>query len=112
MLFRSDMVEHRLVSISINLSTGVYGGGHLQLKDISTGEVVHEVANTGAGDAIIFRLAPTLKHRISEVHGPVDKVALAGWFKTEPDFQTMMRDNLRRARAEQRATEESTTQPA
>lgn len=110
--WHDDLVEHRLVSISINLSTGVYGGGVLQLKDTSTGEVIHEVANTGAGDAIIFRLAPNLKHRISEVQGPVDKVALAGWFKAEPDFQTMMRDNLRRVRREQRAAEESKTQPA
>ena len=101
--WHDDLVEHRLVSLSVNLSTCVYGGGVLYLKDTTTGEVVHEVANTGFGDAIIFRLAPNLKHRLSAVEGPVDKVALAGWFASEPDFQTMMKDNLRRARAEQQA---------
>jgi len=98
--WHDDLVEHRLVSMSINLSTGVYDGGILYLKDTETGEVVHEVANTGFGDAIIFRLAPNLKHKLSGVEGPVDKVALAGWFKAGPDFQSMMRDNIQRVRTE------------
>ena len=109
--WHNDLVEHRLVSMSINMSTGVYSGGVLYLKDTVTGEVVHEVANTGFGDAIIFRLAPNLKHKLSGVDGPVDKVALAGWFKAEPDFQTMMRDNMERARTV-RAAREPTNQPA
>jgi hypothetical protein len=91
--WHSDWGEHRMLGMSVNLSTGVYSGGALQIRDRSSGLVVHEVANVGFGDAIIFRLADHLQHRLTEVEGDVPKTALAGWFCSRPDLFALLKEH-------------------
>jgi hypothetical protein len=90
--WHSDRGEHRMIAMSVNLSTGVYSGGALQIRDRSSGQIVHEVANVGFGDAILFRLADHLQHRLTEVEGDVPKTALAGWFCSRPDFFALLKE--------------------
>lgn len=90
--WHNDIGEDRLVGMSINLSKGTYGGGVLQMRDRDSKEIVGEVDNVGAGDAIVFRLSPRLQHRITEVEGPTSKTAFAGWFRARPDFSSLLRE--------------------
>lgn len=84
--WHSDLDGNRLAALSLNLSAEMYDGGVLQIRDRQSKEILHEVANTGFGDAIVFRLDPRLQHRITEVEGVASKTAFAGWFQSEPDF--------------------------
>jgi hypothetical protein len=90
-LWHHDMVEDRLVAMSINLSSEIYSGGILQIRDKYSQRIVHEVANIGCGDAIVFRLARSLEHRITNVEGAVPKTAFAGWFRSETDFLSLLK---------------------
>lgn len=89
--WHDDVFEHRLVSMSVNLSREPFRGGALRIREAATGRVLHEVANTGLGDAILFRIAPGLQHCVADVEGTVPKTAYAGWFEAEPDFTTWVR---------------------
>ena len=89
--WHDDLGETRLVAMSINLSPKPYSGGVLQLRDVSS-EQVNEVTNIGIGDAILFRLAQQLRHRITEVHGEMAKTAFAGWFQSKPDFRESLQE--------------------
>ena len=72
--------EGRLVGMSINLSQRPFAGGLFQLRERATGNFLREIANTGSGDAILFRISDQLQHRVSKVEGEVPKFAFAGWF--------------------------------
>ena len=89
--WHNDMLEHRMVAMSINLSEGFYSGGLLQIRDRHSQQILHEVANLGVGDAIVFRLAHSLQHRVTNVEGAVPKTAFAGWFRSQPDFYQELR---------------------
>jgi hypothetical protein len=85
-VWHSDAQDHRMVGMSINLSRGIYSGGLLQLRRCSSKDVLYQVANTGPGDALLFRIAEDLLHRVTPVEGTVAKIAFAGWFRSEPQF--------------------------
>jgi hypothetical protein len=87
-----DLGDNRLMALSINLSAGVYAGGILQIRDSGSGRIIAEVANTGLGDGILFRLSERLEHRVTQVVGTVPKTAFAGWFRSQPDFHASMRN--------------------
>jgi hypothetical protein len=92
--WHDDIGENRLIGLSINLSREVYSGGVLQIRNRDSGEMVAEVANVGAGDAIVFRLARYLEHRITEVKGAISKTAFAGWFRSQPDWVSLFRTQI------------------
>jgi hypothetical protein len=81
--WHGDMDGNRMVTLSVNLGDR-YEGGVLQIRDRTSNRILHEVANTGPGDAILFELADHLEHRVSAVTGTVTKMALAGWFQRTP----------------------------
>ena len=85
-----DTVEHRMIGLSINLSAGIYSGGIFQLRDNTSGQIVCQVANTGFGDGILFRIADHLAHRITTVEGTVPRTAFVGWFRSRPKFRTLL----------------------
>src|SRR5262249_32024342 len=80
--WHDDVYDGRQVALSLNLSPDGYRGGLLQIREKATGAVVHEVANTGFGDAIAFRLAAPIEHRVTNVEPGPSKTAFAGWFRT------------------------------
>jgi hypothetical protein len=81
--WHGDTDGNRMVTLSVNLGDA-YDGGVLQIREKPSNQLVHEVANTGAGDAILFDLGDHLEHRVSGVTGQATKMALAGWFQRSP----------------------------
>lgn len=88
--WHSDLGHHRLLAMSVNLSPEPYEGGILQIRDRNSAEVLHEEPNLGVGDAIVFRLAENLQHQITTVSGNRPKTAYAGWFRSEPSFDSIL----------------------
>jgi hypothetical protein len=89
--WHSDVGEDRLVAMSVNLSAARYEGGVTEFRRVDEQEPFHRIANTGFGDAIIFRIDPSLRHQVTEVTGREAKTAYAGWFRTAPDYPTLFR---------------------
>ena len=87
--WHNDAGEGRLIGMSLNLSTALFAGSAFQLRERGSKQVLCEVANTGFGDAILFRIAPELQHRITELEGNVPKTAFAGWFQSGPDYRSL-----------------------
>jgi predicted 2-oxoglutarate/Fe(II)-dependent dioxygenase YbiX len=77
--WHNDLEHDRMVAMSVNLSETQYSGGVLEIHDSQSGETV-TVPNPVPGNAILFRLAPELKHRITRVDGGTARTAWAGWF--------------------------------
>jgi len=88
--WHGDVDKHKLIGLSINLSSGVYEGGRFLLRERRTERVIGEVANTGFGDGQLFRVAPHLQHYVTPVTGTVAKTACAGWFRSQPSYRAML----------------------
>lgn len=96
--WHQDISSDELVSLSINLSTDVYLGGILQIRNYHTKEILYEIANTGFGDAILFCVAPNLEHKVTDVEGTVSKTAFPGWFRSKPNYLSeLKRGSLEKA---------------
>ena len=80
--------KRRLVAISVNLSDAQYRGGTLEIRKKSKA-VCETVPNLGFGDAIIFRVARDLEHRVTPIRGKVPKTALTGWFRSHPRYNVL-----------------------
>jgi hypothetical protein len=91
--WHGDMDGNRMVALSINIGEP-YDGGVLQIRETRPTRVIHEVANTGPGDAILFELGDHLEHRVSAVTGAVTKMALAGWFQRAPPALDALKSSL------------------
>ena len=92
--WHDDLIQHRLVALSINLGKEPYEGGVLELRD-KTLKIVETIPNPGFGDAILFRIAGHLEHRRTAVHGEIPKTAIAGWFRSEPKFLDLVHASKR-----------------
>ena len=77
--------EGRMIALSINLNAEPYDGGALQIRSAGTHELLCEVYNRGYGDALIFPVDEKFEHRVCEVEGGAAKMALAGWFRSKVD---------------------------
>ncbi len=94
--WHDDMLNDRKVAISINLSDAAYRGGTLQIRDTSRG-MRATVPNLGRGDAIIFRVAERLEHRVTPVIGKFPKTAFTGWFCSRPKYTSVHREMVARS---------------
>jgi 2-oxoglutarate-Fe(II)-dependent oxygenase superfamily protein len=81
----------RLIAMSLNLSMAPFRGGILQIRQVRGSRIVSEVANTGFGNAVIFRLSPDLEHQVTQVQGDAPRISFAGWFRSDPDIRTCWR---------------------
>ena len=84
--WHNDMIQNRRVAMSVNLEPSPYEGGVLQIRRRESEEILAEVENVGAGDAILFRIDAALQHRATEVTSGV-KTAFAGWFRSGPSLR-------------------------
>ena len=85
--WHDDTIGPRLVGMSLNLSPRPFRGGLFQLREYKSERMLAQIANTGQGSALIFRIAEHLQHRISDMEGDEPKTAFAGWFRPDlPDF--------------------------
>lgn len=90
-------MDRRLIGMSINLGSRKYAGGVFQLREHDSKRIIFEIANTGWGDAILFRISSRLDHQVTAVTGNEPRTAFAGWFRSDAeDFFT----SLRRAAAQ------------
>jgi hypothetical protein len=94
--WHSDVGQDRLVALSINLGRVPYEGGRLQIRRAEDKVMLGEIENRTAGDAVMFRVHPTLRHRVGPVEGKVPRTAYAGWFRTQPNFRELLRQRLSR----------------
>lgn len=84
--WHSDVGDHRMVAMSVNLSEEPYQGGTLILRQAGRPETERRLLNIVPGDAVMFRLHPDLEHWITDVEPGPPKTAWAGWFRSEPTF--------------------------
>jgi hypothetical protein len=103
-VWHTDVYDHRMVTFSLNLTTEEYRGGTLQIRYRGSEEILHEVRNTGLGDALLMRVANKLCHRVLPVEGDVPRTALAGWFRWEKE-NVNFHDALRKASRVSTATQ-------
>jgi hypothetical protein len=87
--WHNDVLHGRRVAMSINLEAGRYEGGILMIREHEKERVIAEVENTGAGDAVLFRIDMTLQHRATAVTRGV-KTAFAGWFRSEEPLRASL----------------------
>jgi hypothetical protein len=80
--WHNDVLHGRRVAMSINLEREPYDGGVLMIRERASGRIIEEIANTGPGDAVLFRIDPAFQHRATPVSRGV-KTAFAGWFRSE-----------------------------
>ncbi len=87
--------EGRVIALSVNLSTDSFSGGATEIRLDKSREVIARISNPVPGDAIIFPIDESLHHRVGRVEGGSAKTALAGWFKSKPDPNSVFgRGNL------------------
>ncbi len=78
--WHDDVDGDRVVGMSVNLSAGEFRGGEFQIRERGSERPRHQIANTGLGDAVLFRIDESLEHRVARLEGTVPKIAFAGWF--------------------------------
>jgi hypothetical protein len=98
--WHDDLGNNRLVALTINLSPAPYAGGVLQIREALSKTMLQEVPNTVLGDGVLFRLDPSLEHRITELQSGPPKTAFAGWFHSQPDFLARLRSRSAPGRSE------------
>ena len=89
--WHTDISWHRILTLSINLSTDIYSGGILQIRDRKTKKIIQEISNTVPGDAIIFPISTHLEHMLTPVEGNISKIAFAGWFSSEIPYESFIK---------------------
>ena len=89
--WHNDLVEGRLVAMSVNLGPGTYEGGLLEFRDRASETILDRASNTQPGDALLFRIDAALQHRASAVTAGV-KTAFAGWFFGDQPYPARLRD--------------------
>lgn len=88
--WHSDVGDHRLIALSVNLSEQPYRGGTLLLREQGRPETEQVLENTTPGDAVLFRIDPALEHAITDVEPGPPKTAWAGWFRSQPSFRDVL----------------------
>jgi hypothetical protein len=77
--------DGRMIALSINLSKEPYEGGALQIRSAESKQLLCRVANPRYGDALVFPVDERFEHRVGQVEGNTAKTALAGWFRSKFD---------------------------
>jgi 2-oxoglutarate-Fe(II)-dependent oxygenase superfamily protein len=81
--WHDDLGRGSMVGVSLNLSSSPYEGGALQIRNRSRAGRPRKIPNKRFGDAVLFRVAEGLEHRIMPLRGSSPKIAYAGWFKSD-----------------------------
>lgn len=89
--WHDDLHAGRVLALSVNVGAEPYDGGHLLLRERTTGQQILDASNLGMGDGLLFRLDTFLEHRVDDVRGSVPKTAYAGWFVSGKTFTQLVR---------------------
>lgn len=82
--WHGDVAKGRLVGISVNLESDPTAAGGIEIRH--QGSTVHR-AVPGFGDAVLFRIAPDLRHRGLPPAGAVPRCSFSGWFVAGKDYR-------------------------
>ncbi len=86
-----DVRHLRYVGISVNLSERVYQGGVFKIRNRFSKKITAQIANTGFGNAFLFRISKKLQHRVTMPTGRNPRTVLAGWFLPKKRGVSFMR---------------------
>lgn len=89
--WHTDVIEDRMIGMSVNLGEP-YEGGVFQIRDCTSNRPPRELPNVVPGDAILFRIDERLEHWITPMAGTAPKTAFAGWFRSAPEFLDLVGD--------------------
>ncbi len=89
--WHSDVGDDNVLTMSVNLSRGLYRGGRVQLRENASQRVTFDETVTGAGDALVFEIAKHLQHRVTEMEGDTTRTVLSGWFRSRPSYRDRLR---------------------
>lgn len=78
--WHDDLVEGRALALTIAVGPETYDGGCLEIRRAAAPRLCERIPNYRPGDAVLFRLAPGLQHRVTPVTAGL-KTAFAGWFR-------------------------------
>jgi hypothetical protein len=93
--WHGDNVEGRNAGMSINLSERGYEGGVFEMRERSSKRMLLRFANTGLGNATLFRISKQLEHQVTEVRGDLTKTAFAGWFESsQPTLRSRLLSSI------------------
>jgi hypothetical protein len=92
--WHSDVGESRLLGLSINLGRLPFEGGVLQIRRADSVTVLAEIEIRTAGDAVLFRIDPELRHRVSTLTGQIPRIVYAGWFRSAPIYRNLLHAKL------------------
>lgn len=92
--WHSDNSDNRLLAMSLGLGTSDYTGGKLQVREKGSDQTIREFGQLNAGDAIIFKIAPVLQHRLTVLETGQRTVGV-GWFRSKPDLATFAAAHLK-----------------
>jgi hypothetical protein len=70
----------RVMTMTVNLGREPVRGGKFQIKRLGQKRLLAEFPYDRGGDAILFRLAPRLRHRSTRVTGTAAKTIFSCWF--------------------------------
>ena len=76
----SDGGHSRVLGFSLDLSPQPYSGGELALRTVADGQVCGRAKAGRRGDALAFRIHPSLEHRVMPITGEHPRIAFVGWF--------------------------------
>ena len=78
--WHDDLIDGRRVTLSVNVGAARHEGGVLEIRERETGRRIARVPNPSRGEGVLFKLDPSLEHRVTPVTSGV-KTAFAGWFR-------------------------------
>lgn len=70
----------RVLTMTVNLGDAAVRGGEFEIKRLGAETPLACIPYENGGDAILFRLAPDLRHRSAPVGGTVAKTIFSCWF--------------------------------
>jgi len=92
--WHGDNSDTRLLAMTLGLGTDRYTGAQFQMRETGTEKITREVGQIEAGDALIFKIDPSLQHRLAPMESGRRTVGV-GWFRAEPDFETFAKTYLK-----------------
>jgi len=92
--WHDDLANGRMIGLSINLSRVPFSGGVFQLREKASQRMLLEHANTGYGDAMLFRVEPDLEHHVTRVTSDTPRLTFVGWFHDHSQPYTALTPGL------------------
>lgn len=92
--WHGDNADTRLLAMTIGLGKERYLGANFELREKETKKTTLSHGQLEAGDALIFKIHPTLEHRLASLTTGKRTVGV-GWFRAKPDYETYTRNYLK-----------------